>query len=143
MPVHRGPTQCLPLKVALNAAGATTLPTPEMAPGPASEVLAIGARTMGLPNSRVDEMPATVSLTDSEAGRRLRVRSHGDPAVYGKHDSCDVRSLAGSQEQNSGGHLRWCGEPAQGDCGSEFGPLALRNRGNHSCVSVWGNGRSP
>ncbi|WP_139977800.1 ABC transporter ATP-binding protein [Nocardioides litoris] len=35
------------------------------------EVLEIGARTMGLPKDRVDEMLAMVSLTDSEAGRRM------------------------------------------------------------------------
>src|SRR5262249_12884337 len=36
------------------------------------EILTVGAMTMGLPNSRVDEMLATVGLTDSEAQRRLR-----------------------------------------------------------------------
>jgi ABC-2 type transport system ATP-binding protein len=41
------------------------------------EILSLGARTMGLPNSRVDEMLATVSLNDSEAGRRLRDYSLG------------------------------------------------------------------
>jgi ABC-2 type transport system ATP-binding protein len=41
------------------------------------EVLLIGARTMGLPPSRVDEMLAMVSLTDTEAGRRVRDYSLG------------------------------------------------------------------
>lgn len=41
------------------------------------EILTLGARTMGLPGSRVDEMLATVSLTDDEASRRLRNYSLG------------------------------------------------------------------
>ena len=41
------------------------------------EVLAIGARTMGLPDSRVDEMLALVSLEPSEAKRRVRHYSLG------------------------------------------------------------------
>jgi ABC-2 type transport system ATP-binding protein len=41
------------------------------------EILAIGAETMGLPKSRVDEMLALVSLTDGEANRRLRNYSLG------------------------------------------------------------------
>ncbi|QCW49932.1 ATP-binding cassette domain-containing protein [Nocardioides dongxiaopingii] len=41
------------------------------------EILTIGARTMGLPDSRVDEMLAMVSLSDEEAGRRLRNYSLG------------------------------------------------------------------
>jgi ABC-2 type transport system ATP-binding protein len=41
------------------------------------EILALGARTMGLPASRVDEMLATVSLEESEANRRLRDYSLG------------------------------------------------------------------
>lgn len=41
------------------------------------EILEIGARTMGLPSSRVDEMLALVSLTPSEAKRRLRNYSLG------------------------------------------------------------------
>jgi ABC-2 type transport system ATP-binding protein len=41
------------------------------------EILTLGARTMGLPAARVDEMLAMVSLTDSEAGRRLRDYSLG------------------------------------------------------------------
>lgn len=41
------------------------------------EVLSIGARTMGLPASRVDEMLDLVSLTDAEAGRRVRQYSLG------------------------------------------------------------------
>ncbi|MFT4286229.1 ABC transporter ATP-binding protein [Nocardioides sp.] len=41
------------------------------------EVLALGARTMGLPASRVDEMLALVSLTPSEAKRRIRNYSLG------------------------------------------------------------------
>jgi len=41
------------------------------------EVLAIGAKTMGLPMSRVDEMLELVSLTDKEAGRRVRNYSLG------------------------------------------------------------------
>src|ERR687897_2997617 len=36
------------------------------------EILTIGALTMGLPKTRVDEMLALVGLTDNEAGRRLR-----------------------------------------------------------------------
>ncbi len=35
------------------------------------EILTIGARTMGLPSSRVDEMLALVSLSDKEAKRRV------------------------------------------------------------------------
>ena len=41
------------------------------------EVLSLGARTMGLPLSRVDEMLELVSLTDKEAKRRLRNYSLG------------------------------------------------------------------
>ncbi|WP_134764991.1 ATP-binding cassette domain-containing protein [Nocardioides sp. 1609] len=41
------------------------------------EILTIGARTMGLPDSRVDEMLAMVSLSDEEASRRLRNYSLG------------------------------------------------------------------
>lgn len=41
------------------------------------EILTLGARTMGLPYSRVEQMLATVSLTESEAGRRLRNYSLG------------------------------------------------------------------
>ncbi|HWJ67306.1 MAG TPA: ATP-binding cassette domain-containing protein [Nocardioides sp.] len=41
------------------------------------EILTIGARTMGLPSSRVDEMLALVGLTDAEAKRRLRNYSLG------------------------------------------------------------------
>jgi len=41
------------------------------------EILTIGAMTMGLPKSRVDEMLALVGLTDDEAGRRLRNYSLG------------------------------------------------------------------
>lgn len=41
------------------------------------EILTLGAKTMGLPLSRVDEMLALVSLTDSEAGRRLKNYSLG------------------------------------------------------------------
>jgi ABC-2 type transport system ATP-binding protein len=41
------------------------------------EILTLGARTMGLPSSRVDEMLAMVSLSDGEAGRRLRDYSLG------------------------------------------------------------------
>ena len=41
------------------------------------EVLTIGAMTMGLPMSRVDEMLALVSLTDKEARRRVRNYSLG------------------------------------------------------------------
>ena len=41
------------------------------------EILALGARTMGLPSSRVDEMLALVSLTDDEAKRRLKNYSLG------------------------------------------------------------------
>ena len=41
------------------------------------EILAIGARTMGLPASRVDEMLDIVSLTNSEAKRKLRNYSLG------------------------------------------------------------------
>jgi ABC-2 type transport system ATP-binding protein len=41
------------------------------------EVLTIAARTMGLPASRVDEMLETVSLTEEEAGRRVRNYSLG------------------------------------------------------------------
>ncbi len=41
------------------------------------EVLTIGARTMGLPDSRVEEMLALVSLTDEESRRRVRNYSLG------------------------------------------------------------------
>ena len=41
------------------------------------EILTLGARTMGLPMSRVDEMLALVSLNDTEAKRRLRNYSLG------------------------------------------------------------------
>jgi ABC-2 type transport system ATP-binding protein len=41
------------------------------------EVLTLGARTMGLPDSRVDEMLEMVSLTPSEAKRRVRDYSLG------------------------------------------------------------------
>ncbi|UDY22781.1 ABC transporter ATP-binding protein [Nocardioides sp. Kera G14] len=41
------------------------------------EVLTLGARMMGLPDSRVDEMLAAVSLTPSEAKRRIRNYSLG------------------------------------------------------------------
>ncbi len=41
------------------------------------EILELGARTMGLPNSRVDEMLELVSLTPAEAKRRLRNYSLG------------------------------------------------------------------
>ena len=41
------------------------------------EILTIGAQTMGLPASRVDEMLEVVSLTDDEAGRRVRDYSLG------------------------------------------------------------------
>ncbi|WP_121254719.1 ABC transporter ATP-binding protein [Nocardioides ferulae] len=41
------------------------------------EVLSLGARTMGLPDSRVDEMLALVSLSDDEAKRRVRNYSLG------------------------------------------------------------------
>ena len=41
------------------------------------EVLAIGARTMGLPMTRVDEMLKLVSLTPTEAKRRVRDYSLG------------------------------------------------------------------
>lgn len=41
------------------------------------EVLTIGARTMGLPSSRVDEMLELVSLSASESKRRLRDYSLG------------------------------------------------------------------
>lgn len=41
------------------------------------EILTLGARTMGLPSSRVEEMLALVGLTDSEARRRLRNYSLG------------------------------------------------------------------
>jgi len=41
------------------------------------EVLSIGARTMGLPSSRVDEMLALVSLDEREAKRRVRNYSLG------------------------------------------------------------------
>ena len=41
------------------------------------EVLTIGAKTMGLPMSRVDEMLALVSLDTTEANRRLRNYSLG------------------------------------------------------------------
>ncbi len=41
------------------------------------EILTIGAQTMGLPQSRVDEMLALVSLSPAEAKRRLRNYSLG------------------------------------------------------------------
>ncbi|WP_203336076.1 ABC transporter ATP-binding protein [Nocardioides limicola] len=41
------------------------------------EILTIAAKTMGLPTSRVDEMLARVSLTDTEATRRVRNYSLG------------------------------------------------------------------
>ncbi|MDN4160361.1 ABC transporter ATP-binding protein [Nocardioides abyssi] len=41
------------------------------------EILTLGAKTMGLPASRVDEMLALVSLTDAEAKRRMRNYSLG------------------------------------------------------------------
>jgi ABC-2 type transport system ATP-binding protein len=41
------------------------------------EILTIGAMTMGLPTARVDEMLATVGLTESESRRRLRDYSLG------------------------------------------------------------------
>ncbi len=41
------------------------------------EILEIGARTMGLPSSRIDEMLELVSLTPAEAKRRLRNYSLG------------------------------------------------------------------
>jgi ABC-2 type transport system ATP-binding protein len=41
------------------------------------EILEIGARTMGLPTSRIDEMIELVSLTPTEARRRLRNYSLG------------------------------------------------------------------
>jgi ABC-2 type transport system ATP-binding protein len=41
------------------------------------EILAIAARTIGMPKSRVDEMLARVSLTEEEAGRRVRDYSLG------------------------------------------------------------------
>ncbi len=41
------------------------------------EILTIGAQTMGLPRSRVEEMLELVSLTPVEAGRRLRNYSLG------------------------------------------------------------------
>lgn len=41
------------------------------------EILAVGARTMGLPASRVDEMLDLVSLDETEAKRRLRNYSLG------------------------------------------------------------------
>ncbi|WP_205474388.1 ABC transporter ATP-binding protein [Nocardioides sp. SYSU D00038] len=41
------------------------------------EILTIGAETMGLPASRVDEMLALVSLSDAESKRRLRNYSLG------------------------------------------------------------------
>jgi ABC-2 type transport system ATP-binding protein len=41
------------------------------------EVLRVGARTMGLPDSRVDEMLELVSLTPTEAKRRVRNYSLG------------------------------------------------------------------
>lgn len=41
------------------------------------EILSIGARTMGLPVSRVDEMLDLVALTDDEAKRKLRNYSLG------------------------------------------------------------------
>ena len=41
------------------------------------EILTLGARTMGLPESRVDEMLELVALSDTEAKRRLRNYSLG------------------------------------------------------------------
>ncbi len=41
------------------------------------EILTLGARTMGLPSSRVDEMLQLVALSDTEAKRRLRNYSLG------------------------------------------------------------------
>lgn len=41
------------------------------------EILTLGARTMGLPSTRVEEMLALVGLTDGEAKRRLRNYSLG------------------------------------------------------------------
>ncbi|MDP9822249.1 ABC transporter ATP-binding protein [Nocardioides massiliensis] len=41
------------------------------------EVLTLGAKTMGLPSSRVDEMLKLVSLSDTEAKRRVRNYSLG------------------------------------------------------------------
>ncbi len=41
------------------------------------EILTLGARSMMLPDSRVDEMLDMVSLTDAEAGRRMRNYSLG------------------------------------------------------------------
>ncbi|WP_435768794.1 ABC transporter ATP-binding protein [Nocardioides sp. SYSU DS0651] len=41
------------------------------------EILTLGAQTMGLPRSRVDEMLELVGLTDTEAKRRLRNYSLG------------------------------------------------------------------
>ncbi len=41
------------------------------------ETLRVAARTMGLPTSRVDEMLETVSLTPTEAGRRVKNYSLG------------------------------------------------------------------
>ncbi len=41
------------------------------------EILSLGARTMGLPGSRVEEMLDLVSLSDTEAKRRLRNYSLG------------------------------------------------------------------
>ncbi|GAA4678169.1 ABC transporter ATP-binding protein [Nocardioides nanhaiensis] len=41
------------------------------------EILTVGAKTMGLPLARVDEMLAMVSLSDTESGRRLRNYSLG------------------------------------------------------------------
>ncbi|WP_370250484.1 ABC transporter ATP-binding protein [Nocardioides sp.] len=41
------------------------------------EILTLAARTMGLPSERVEEMLATVGLTDDEAKRRLRHYSLG------------------------------------------------------------------
>jgi ABC-2 type transport system ATP-binding protein len=41
------------------------------------EILTLGAETMGLPKSRVDDMLELVSLTDTEAKRRLRNYSLG------------------------------------------------------------------
>ena len=41
------------------------------------EILTVGAKTMGLPVARVDEMLAMVSLSDGEAKRRLRNYSLG------------------------------------------------------------------
>ena len=48
------------------------------------EILTIGAKTMGLPESRVDEMLHLVSLNDAEAKRRLRNYSLGMKQQIGR-----------------------------------------------------------